>query len=276
MAVYIAELGPVAARQQLLERTAPAGVAALLDVDRALDHTLSVGEGIGARPVIPEDAEWPAALRAEGVLAPVGLWVRGTPRLDQVLNHAVTVVGSRASTAYGEHVASELGHGFARAGWTVVSGGGYGIDAAAHRGAIAAGDGGANSAEGPTVVVTSGGLDRPYPSAHAALFERIVNDGGLLVSQAALGAAPSNVRFRRRTALMVALSAGAVVVEAAARSSALSAVHAAQAIGRPVFAIPGPVTSACSVGCHMLLSSGEARLVTGAADVLSALTTRSA
>ncbi|WP_371327822.1 DNA-processing protein DprA [Modestobacter sp. DSM 44400] len=110
-------------------------------------------------------------------------------------------------------------------------------DAAAHRGAIAA--------PGTTVVVTAGGLDRPYPSAHAALFERVVEGGGLLVSQYPLGAAPISVRFRHRSALLAALSTAVVVVEAAARSSALSAVHAAQAIARPVFAAPGPVTSTC-------------------------------
>jgi DNA processing protein len=191
----------------------------------------------------------------------LALWVRGTPRLDEFTDRAVALVGSRASTAYGEHVAAELGHQLAEHGWTVVSGGAYGIDGASHRGALAAG--------GPTLAVLACGVDRPYPAGHDALFARIAATG-LLVSEWPPGTAPHGHRFLVRNRLIAALSRGTVVVEAAARSGAQATARRAQKLGRTVMVVPGPVTSAMSVGCHELLRDKpmEAVLVASAAHVI--------
>ncbi|HEX5741364.1 MAG TPA: DNA-processing protein DprA, partial [Pilimelia sp.] len=173
---------------------------------------------------------------------------------------SVAVVGARACSPYGAHVAADLGHGLAARGWPVVSGGAFGIDAAAHRGALAAG--------GPTVAVLACGVDRTYPAGNAALFERILADG-LVVSEWPPGAAPHRHRFLIRNRVIAALAAGTVVVEATARSGALATVRRAVALQRVPMAVPGPTTAATSVGCHQLLrDEPAARLVTGAAEVL--------
>ncbi len=170
------------------------------------------------------------------------------------------LVGSRAATQYGEHVTAELGYGLAQREVVIVSGGAYGIDAAAHRAALAA--------HGTTVLVSAGGLDRPYPPGNAQLFEAVAADG-LLISESPPGCAPQRRRFLTRNRLIAALSTGVVVVEAAARSGATNTATHAAALGRPVMAVPGPVTSAMSVGCHALLQREKAVLVTSVEDVLA-------
>jgi DNA processing protein len=192
---------------------------------------------------------------------PLGLWVRGAGRLDEVVERSVALVGSRAATAYGEHVAGELAFQLAERGWTILSGGAYGIDSAAHRGALAA--------SGATVAVLACGVDRAYPAGNAPLLHRVA-ESGLVVSEWPPGAAPHQHRFLVRNRLIAALTGGTVVVEAAARSGAMATAHRARDLGRPVMAVPGPVTSAMSVGCHELLRAeeGGARLVTCAAHVL--------
>jgi len=161
-------------------------------------------------------------------------------------------------------VAAELGHGLGERGWTTVSGGAFGIDAASHRGAMTAG--------APTVAVLVCGVDRVYPSSHSALFRRVVDDG-LLVSEWAPGCAPLRHRFLVRNRLIAGLTRGTVVVEAAARSGAQATAHRAAQLGRVVMAVPGPVTSAMSVGCHQLLRDDQqpARLVADAAQVVEAV-----
>jgi DNA processing protein len=243
-------------------------------------------ERCGARLVVPEDDEWPAyplhALtlavaeepedpkhqsdRTLALVPPLALWVRGPVRLDEAVDRSVALVGSRAATAYGEHVAAELASGLADRGWTVVSGGAFGIDAAAHRGALAA--------DGPTIAVLACGVDRPYPAGNGALLARIA-DGGLLVSEWPPGAAPHQHRFLVRNRLIAALTRGTVVVEAAARSGAVATANRARKLGKQVMAVPGPVTSAMSVGCHELVRGSDdeaaARLVASAAHVVEAV-----
>jgi DNA processing protein len=199
--------------------------------------------------------------RTQALVPPLALWVRGDQRLDELVDRSVALVGSRASTAYGEHVAGELAHGLGERGWTTVSGGAFGIDAAAHRGALAAG--------APTVVVSACGVDRSYPAANSALFARVLDDG-LVVSEWPPGCAPLRHRFLVRNRLIAALTRGTVVVEAAARSGAQATAHRAAALGKAVMAVPGPVTSAMSVGCHELLRDVErgAALVTSTAQVI--------
>src|SRR5450756_1961145 len=150
--------------------------------------------------------------------------------------------------------------GLADAGWTVVSGGAYGIDAVAHRAALAAG--------GTTVAFLAGGVDRLYPAGNATLLAAIQESGGSLVSEVPPGSVPSKVRFLQRNRLIAAASRATVVVEAAWRSGALSTATHAAGLLRPVGAVPGPVTSAASAGCHRLLRDGCAVCVTDAADAL--------
>ncbi|MEO7263056.1 MAG: DNA-processing protein DprA, partial [Jatrophihabitantaceae bacterium] len=211
-------------------------------------------------------AQWQAGVRARPergeLIPPLALWVRGAGDLAAVGFRSVAVVGSRAATAYGEHIASEFSYGLAQRNVVIVSGGAYGIDAAAHRGALAAG--------GASVLVSAGGLDRPYPSGHRHLYDRTAEQG-LLVSERPPGSAPHRQRFLSRNRLIAAFGAATLVVEAASRSGALNSAGYARELGRPVLAVPGPVTSAMSVGCHRLIQRDEepARLVTDVAEVLA-------
>lgn len=216
----------------------------------------------GGRFVVPGDAEWPRGLDDLGAGAPMGLWVRGAGRLDAVTRQCVTVVGARACTPYGEHVAAELGSGLGESGWSVASGAAFGIDAAAHRGGLAVG--------APTVAVLAGGADVCYPRNHAGLLERIAADG-VVVSEQPPGQAPLRNRFLARNRLLAALAPAVVVVEAAERSGSLTTADRAAKLYRQVLVVPGPVTSALSSGCHRLLREGMATCVTGAADVLEAV-----
>ncbi|HEV2087860.1 MAG TPA: DNA-processing protein DprA, partial [Cryptosporangiaceae bacterium] len=168
----------------------------------------------------------------------------------------------RAATAYGTHVAGELGHGLADRGWTVVSGGAYGIDGAAHRGALGAG--------GVTIAALPSGIDTSYPVGHTALFERIA-EAGLLLTEYPPGESPQKHRFLLRNRLIAALGAGVVVVEVGARSGANTTAERAHQLGHPVMAVPGPVTSALSVGTHTLIRDGGALLVCSAAQVVEAV-----
>ncbi|GAB2538956.1 DNA-processing protein DprA [Brachybacterium huguangmaarense] len=234
---------------------------ALLDLDaelaRARDH--------GLRVLIPGDAHWPRALDDLGDAAPHCLWVRGpgSPGAMTGPERAVAVVGSRASTPYGEDVARGLGAALSDRGICVVSGGAYGIDAASHRGALGAGTGG-------TIAVLAGGLDALYPRGNTELLEAIGRQGAL-VSEAPIGTAPTRWRFLSRNRLIAALAGTAVVVEASWRSGALSTARWADELSRPVGAVPGPVTSAASAGCHRLVRERGAVLVTEVADVVELL-----
>ncbi|SFE74304.1 DNA-processing protein DprA [Blastococcus tunisiensis] len=284
---YVEDVGPVEAVRRLRAGAAPERIRALVGARAEEDATLADlarAERCGARLLVPEDDEWPAlplhaltlAVAAEPVgpkgqsdrttalVPPLALWVRGTGRLDELVDRSVAIVGSRASTAYGEHVAGELGHDLGARDWTVVSGGAFGVDAAAHRGALVA--------EAPTLAVLACGVDRPYPAAHGALFHRIA-ETGLLVSEWPPGCAPLRHRFLVRNRLIAALTRGTVVVEAAARSGAQATARRARDLGRQVLIVPGPVTSAMSVGCHELLREEGlgAVLVSSAAQVVEAV-----
>lgn len=224
----------------------------------------------GLRFVVPGDAEWPSQLGALGRCEPVqevrgvplGLWVCGEGSLGEATRRSVAIVGSRASSAYGERMAADLAAGLVsevgRPPLTVVSGGAFGIDAAAHRGALAEG--------GPTVAVLAGGLDVPYPRAHEALLGAVAGSG-LLVSEVAPGDHPTRARFLTRNRLIAALTLGTVIVEAAQRSGARNTVSWATACGRPVMAVPGPAGSATSATPHRLIREGEAVLIERVADI---------
>ncbi|MGH3534895.1 MAG: DNA-processing protein DprA, partial [Pseudonocardiaceae bacterium] len=253
----ISDAGPVRAAQLVTAGQVSARVAAETAARRADDRAetdLSAVATLGGRLVIPEDAEWPAeaftcfttpgAQADDRWRAPVALWMRGAGRLDELAERAVAVVGARAATGYGEHVAAEFGYELAEGGFAVISGAAFGIDGAAHRGALAA--------EGSTVAVQACGLDRAYPAGHQRLLDRIAGSGAV-ISEYPPGGCPARHRFLVRNRLIAAFAAGTVVVEAGVRSGARRTAAAAAALGRVVMAVPGPVTSALSVGCHLLV-----------------------
>lgn len=221
----------------------------------------------GARFVVPGDEEWPTGLddldhvepvrRRGGV--PLGIWVRGPGQLAAACDHSVAIVGSRACTAYGSGVASDLAVELAGRGVTVVSGGAFGIDVAAHRGALAAG--------GPGVAVLANGVDVAYPQGNAAVLDRLGREH-LLVSELPPGSHPTRVRFLSRNRLIAAMTRGTVVVEAALRSGARNTAGWAVALGRVLMAVPGPVHSAASAAPHLMIRSGQAVLVGDAGEVL--------
>lgn len=222
---------------------------------------LGMLERLRGRLLVPEGDGWPDGLEDLGPAAPMCLWVRGPAddtALRSVLRRSVAVVGARACTAYGEHVGAELAAGLATGGWCVVSGGAYGVDAVAHRAALAA--------QGTTVAFLAGGVDRLYPAGNAALLHAVA-EAGALVAEVPPGSVPAKVRFLQRNRLIAAVSRATVVVEAAWRSGALSTARHAAVLLRPVGAVPGPVTSPSSAGCHRLLRDGAAVCVTDAAEV---------
>jgi DNA processing protein len=210
--------------------------------------------------LVPGDDEWPAGLD-DLVAPPYCLWVRGRLNLGDVSGRSVAVVGARAATGYGVHVAKELGAGLAERDFAVVSGAAYGIDGAAHEGALAV--------EGVTIAVVAGGVDRAYPAGHASLLERIRADG-LVISEVPPGAAPTKWRFLSRNRVIATLTQGTVVVEAGLRSGSRNTARLAGDHLRVTCAVPGPVTSAVSAGCHELIREG-AILVTDAAEVAEAV-----
>jgi DNA processing protein len=269
----VTELGAEAVLTSLRERGVNGELnddlaARLRDVDPAAELERARAQGI--RLVTPADEEWPCALddlahapalhERGGV--PVALWVKGPGRLDEVTARAVAVVGSRSATTYGGSVAGEMGAVLGEAGHTVVSGAAFGIDQAAHRGALAV--------RGPTIAVLACGVDRAYPAAHRQLLDYIA-DVGVVVSEAAPGCAPTKIRFLARNRLIAAMSQGTVVVEAAIRSGALNTASWAAGLSRALMGVPGPVTSAASVGVHQLIRARGALLVTDGHEVLEAV-----
>ncbi|MEV0713073.1 DNA-processing protein DprA [Asanoa sp. NPDC050611] len=262
---------------EIPDDTARAAVAARLaagDPRPAAEAALATGVRLGARLVVPEDSDWPPGLAAleqvrlsasdrrvdREMAPPLCIWARGEWALADAFDRSVAIVGSRAATQYGEHVATDLAYGLAEREWTVVSGGAFGIDAAAHRGSLAAG--------GLTVAVLACGIERAYPVANTALFDRIA-ETGLLITEWPPGADPLRPRFLIRNRVIAAATRGTILVEAAARSGATQTMRRAIAMQRPAMVVPGPVTSAMSVGCHEILRQYDAaRLVANVSHVL--------
>ncbi|WP_454049173.1 DNA-processing protein DprA [Cellulomonas sp. Marseille-Q8402] len=224
------------------------------------ERAVAVLAGLGGTLLVPGRPGWPRRLDDLGPAAPLCLWVRGDPDLGGATERSAAVVGARAATSYGERVAADLGAGLAERSVAVVSGGAFGIDVAAHRGTLAAG--------GVTVALLAGGIDRPSPAGNLDVLERLADEGGALVAECPPGTVPSRSRFLHRNRLIAALAGATVVVEAAWRSGALSTAARAVDLLRPVGAVPGPVTSMASAGCHRLLRDGAAVCVTDADEVV--------
>jgi DNA processing protein len=203
---------------------------------------------------------WPISLFDLENHAPRGLWGVGKPSLLE--DRAISLVGSRVSTAYGENATAELIGPMVSRGFAIISGGAYGIDAQAHRAAIAL--------KGNTIAVMAGGLDRLYPSGNRELFKEIAQKG-LLLSEMPPGAEPTKWRFLQRNRLIAALGQATILVEANARSGAVSTANRAADLGRPVGAVPGPINSPGSDGCNQLIRDFKAQLITSADDILELL-----
>ncbi|MCR2763685.1 DNA-processing protein DprA [Microbacterium sp. zg.B48] len=231
-------------------------------VAREVRNALEIARHSELAMLVPGDRHWPAALTDLGQHAPFLLWVRGDPGALVHLTPSVALVGARAASGYGEHVAAELSADLAGRGVTVVSGAAYGIDGAAHRAALAAG--------GRTVALLAGGADQPYPRGHSELIRQIAQSGAVL-SEVPCGSPPTKWRFLQRNRLIAALAGATVVVEAGWRSGSLNTAAHAAALGRPLGAVPGPVTSASSAGCHRVLREFDGRCVTNAAEIIELL-----
>lgn len=229
----------------------------------AFFRALATAASIDANLVIPRDEVWPNGLLDLRDHAPHVLWCRGSIGALPSTERAVAVVGARASTGYGEHVAMDFAAGFSSRGYTVVSGGAYGIDGMAHRATLACG--------GTTVAVLAGGVDQLYPSGHEELLRRIMA-AGVVLSEVSPGGAPTRWRFLQRNRLIAAMAGVTVVVEAGYRSGSLNTATHARDLDRPVAVVPGPITSGASAGCHRLLRTNPAAtLVTTVAEALELL-----
>lgn len=217
---------------------------------------LDRGAALGMSVLVPDDPAWPASLADLGHHAPRSLWMRGDPA--SLSAFSLAVVGARACSGYGSQVTAELTESACSAGAVIVSGAAYGVDAVAHRTALATGT--------PTVAVLAGGLDVPYPASHAQLLERIAG-AGAVCSEMVPGSAPTRWRFLQRNRLISSLADATLVTEAGVRSGSLNTAGHSAELGRPLGAVPGPITSTASTGCHRLIREYGASLVSGAADV---------
>ncbi len=229
--------------------------------DLAPERDLATMARLGGRLIIPTDELWPVQLADLGIQEPLCLWWRGHEQPLPAADKCVALVGSRDSTSYGASVTGDIAYSLAQRGLTVVSGGAYGIDAHAHRAALAG-----SSSTMPTIAVMAGGVDRFYPSGNEDLLRAVCNQGAV-IAEVPPGSAPTRYRFLQRNRLIAALSAVTVVVEARWRSGALNTAHHAETLGRAVGAVPGSVHSANSAGCHRLLRDGGAVCVTDAAEI---------
>jgi DNA processing protein len=271
LAALVDRVGPVEAAEKVRRGQVSDELALRTEARREIDRAADDLEWLARRDgrlITPDDDEWPilafTAFGGDAVAAkpqgrpPLVLWAVGPARLDEMTQRAAAVVGTRAATTYGEQVAADLATGLAERDVAVVSGGAYGIDGAAHRAALAA--------DGVTAAVLAGGLDIPYPAGHSGLLHRI-GGTGLLVTEYPPGLRPARHRFLTRNRLVAAFADAAVVVEAGLRSGAANTAAWARALGRVVGAVPGPVTSSASTGCHALLRAG-AEVVTRAEDIV--------
>ncbi|WP_066519724.1 DNA-processing protein DprA [Curtobacterium ammoniigenes] len=264
----VADLAAACIEADVFDRASSAEAARTLA--RALDRweprlrslntarVLEQAAAVGASVLVPGDGGWPGGLSDLGRHAPLVLWHRGSRALPPP-ERAVSIVGSRANSPYGADVAATLAVFAAQKDRVVVSGGAYGVDAVAHRAALLA--------HGTTVAVLAGGLDQVYPAGNTALLEQVATEG-VLVAESPPGTRPTRWRFLARNRLIAAMAETTVVVEAGRRSGALNTAHHAAELGRSVFAVPGPITSTGSVGCHNLIATSRAEILIQPDDVV--------
>ncbi|MCW4353939.1 DNA-processing protein DprA [Hoyosella sp. YIM 151337] len=273
LSALIAQIGPedaaAAVRTAALPEVLDRQTAARRQHDNSA-RDLEILRELGGTLVTPDSSEWPhwrmlaldqpQCREVASAAPPIALWKRGPLPLDELTSTAVSVVGTRAPSSYGEHSALTLSADLAAAGCTIISGAAHGIDGCAHRAAL--------SRDAPTVAVLACGIDMPYPSTHAALINEIARRSAV-VTEYPPGTSPARFRFLARNRLVAAFSDAVVVVEAGKRSGARNTAKWGRLYGRRVFAVPGPITSVSSVGCHQMIRLDEAVIATSAADVLT-------
>ncbi|WP_084530103.1 DNA-processing protein DprA [Nocardia crassostreae] len=272
LSALVESVGVVEAARAVRECALPESLRGPTELRRGIDRAerdLAHIARLGGRVVTPDDAEWPAwrmlglgqldPERDEAAAVPLVLWVRGQRSLVECTEQAIAVVGARCSTGYGNHATGDIAGELAMRGWTIVSGAAFGIDGMAHRAALSVG--------GLTIAVLACGPDRPYPVQHDHLLAEIA-DSGLVITEYPPGTSARKHHFLARNRLIAALADAVVVVEAGARSGARNTVKWSRRLGRPALAVPGPITSAASVGCHRMIREGEAFIVTTAEEVL--------
>lgn len=200
-----------------------------------------------------------------GIAAPHVIWARGDiATLTRPTTDRIALIGARAATAYGENAAADFATDLTAREITIVAGAAYGIDGAAHRAALAAG--------GSTIAWLANGVDRPYPMGHQNLLERIgTAPHSVIASEIAPSGTPTRHRFLSRNRLIAASAAATVVVEAGYRSGSLTTAGHAATLGRTLGAVPGPITSAASAGCHRLIRDYDAQIITSATDAYELL-----
>lgn len=223
-----------------------------------LNHDYLEGEldRSGCSLLTPSSPDWPVTLD-DLAAPPFALTYKGD--ISCITQRSISIVGTRNPTSYGSRTASEFASGLSDRDWAVVSGGAYGIDTSAHRGALAA--------EGRTICILGSGIEAGYPSGNQKLFGEIA-DAGLIISEVMPLVKAMPYRFLARNRIIAALSRGTVVVEAAFRSGSLRTANVANQLHRHVMAVPGQITMPTSDGCHRLIINREAELVTSVTDII--------
>jgi DNA processing protein len=220
------------------------------------DQVLSEIDKHHARLLTPIDQDWPVQVN-DLAAPPIGLIVKGN--ISALHQRSLAIVGTRNPTSYGARIAGDFAAGFADREWAIVSGGAYGIDSYAHKGALIA--------EGVTVAVIASGIDINYPAGNSRLFAEIC-ESGVMVTESMPGQSALPHRFLTRNRLIASISKATLVVEAAFRSGSLRTARDAAEMFRPVMAIPGPINSPTSEGCHRLIGERAAEIVTSVADAV--------
>jgi DNA processing protein len=251
--------GPLKVLESILSASYPAEkTRAIITSIRVADvgQILYEIEKAGAKFLTPEHEHWPEGVN-QLVNPPIGLVVKGDSTC--LITHALAIVGSRKPTNYGANVASEFARGFSDLGWTIISGGAYGIDSYAHRATL--------QANGRTIAVLATGIEVAYPKSNQKLFNEMSAHGALISELMPYESAMPS-RFLVRNRLIASIAKATLVVEAAYKSGSLRTAHDAAELLRPVMAIPGPINSAMSQGCHRLISERAAELITSVADAV--------
>jgi DNA processing protein len=220
------------------------------------DQVLSDIDKHQARLITPIDEDWPVQVN-DLAAPPIGLIIKGN--ISALHQRSLAIVGTRNPTSYGARIAGDFAAGFADREWAIVSGGAYGIDSYAHKGALIA--------EGVTVAVIASGIDINYPAGNTRLFAEIC-ESGVMVTESMPGQRALPHRFLTRNRLIASISKATLVVEAAFRSGSLRTARDAAEMFRPVMAIPGPINAPTSEGCHRLIGERAAEIVTSVADAV--------
>lgn len=263
--LLIEALGPEAAMAKLIDRsTSAVGELSQEELQNAFERwsprlvpgraseLLRESSRRGVFPISPEDTLWPQAFDDLGSHRPIMLWVMGARENLMKLSSAISVVGSRTLTQYGNWSTTEIASQLTDLGIATVSGGALGVDSVVHRSTL--------RFQGTTAAVMAGGLFNLYPAGNHELFEQIIQKG-LLLSEMTPDAKPTRWRFLQRNRLIAALGQSVIVTEAGYRSGSINTVNHALELNRCVYALPGPVNSPNSAGCNRLIAEGKAEII---------------